>query len=75
MRVFVITVALASLIIPAVMADPEPAQTQADIQQSGIQQSVFAPRTPTEAFRPSKDKDSISLNAVEAMDIRGADAR
>ena len=34
MRVLVITVALASLMIPAVMADPAPPQTPAELQQS-----------------------------------------
>jgi hypothetical protein len=71
MRAFVITVALASLIIPAVMADPEPAPAP-----SGIQQSAFVPPTPLEAFRPpSNDKNSIALDAIDKMDVHDSDAR
>jgi len=55
MRAFVITVALASLVIPAVMADPEPAQTPA--QQ--VQQSMPAASAKT----PAKDSALVAANA------------
>ena len=71
MRAFVIAVALASLIIPAVMADPEPAPAP-----SGARQFALVPPTPIEAFRPpTKDKNSISPDAVEKVDTQDASAR
>ena len=64
MRAFVIAVALASLVIPAVMADPEPVQTSAGIQTpTDIQRSILVPTAPLEAFRPPKDKNFIPLDA------------
>jgi hypothetical protein len=70
MRAFVIAIALASLVVPAVMADPEPPPAPSEIQQS-----VLVPPIPLEAFRPPKDKNSISLDAVEKVDIQDASAR
>ena len=70
MRAFVIAVALASLVIPAVMADPEPAPAPSEARQFAL-----VPPTPVEAFRPPKDKNSISPDAVEKVDIQDASAR
>jgi len=88
MRGFVITVALASLVIPTVMADPAPSQTPAELQQSApaapalVLTSQPAKAEATEAGKAQTTaqlaaktpaKDSASLDASANADNAHAD--